>query len=73
MFVLHFYYFRTLEDVDRIKIEIETRDQAASETWRRERLSRLTASNFGRICKMRQNTSCKNTVHSILYTNLNCK
>ncbi|KAF0685499.1 Exonuclease, partial [Aphis craccivora] len=66
-------FIRVLDDVDRSNIEIETRDQAVSEKWKRERLSRLTASNFGRICKMRPSTSCKNTVYSILYNNFSCK
>lgn len=61
--------FRNLGKVDRLHIEKETRDQASSELWKRERLKRLTGSNFGRVCKMRQNTSCRNTVHSILYSN----
>lgn len=71
--ILKLYYYRRLNEVNRTYIEIETREQAASETWRLERLSRLTASNFGRICKMRQNTSCKNAIYSILYTNFNNK
>lgn len=61
--------FRKLGKVDRVHIEKVTRDQASSELWKRERLSRLTGSNFGCVCKMRQNTSFKNTVHSILYSN----
>uniref|UniRef100_A0A2S2N9F1 YqaJ viral recombinase domain-containing protein n=1 Tax=Schizaphis graminum TaxID=13262 RepID=A0A2S2N9F1_SCHGA len=35
--------------------------------WYNERKIRLTASRFGKICKMRSNTSCKNVVHNILY------
>lgn len=45
-----------------------TKDQACSDLWKREIHSRLTARNFGCICKMRQKTSCKTVVHSILYS-----
>jgi len=56
-----------------LHIESMTRDQVSSEIWKRERHCRLTASNFGRICKMRKTTSHKNVIHSILYSSFNTK
>ncbi|KAL4104017.1 hypothetical protein QTP88_019330 [Uroleucon formosanum] len=66
-------FLKTLYDVNRTTVEETTRDQAESENWRAERMIRLTASNFGRVCKMRRNTSCKNIVHSILYLTFTSK
>lgn len=48
-------------------IERATRGQGRNPEWRKERRERLTASNFGRVAKMRPTTSCQNTVISILY------
>ena len=39
------------------KIEIETMNQSHSEAWFKERQWRITASYFGRVCKMRKSTS----------------
>ncbi|XP_046141668.1 uncharacterized protein LOC114881703 [Osmia bicornis bicornis] len=48
-------------------IEAETRDQAKSEKWIAYRRKLLTASNFGKICRLRKVTPRANTVKSILY------
>jgi len=59
--------FTSLNDVNFEQVEIDTRDQSDNEKWFYERKIRLTASRFGQICKMRANTSCKNTLYNILY------
>jgi len=48
-------------------IEQATRGQGKNNLWSRERRYRLTASNFGRVAKLRSTTSCRSTVVSILY------
>jgi len=60
-------FLTSLNDVNFEQVEIDTRDQSNNEKWFYERKIRLTASRFGQICKMRANTSCKNTVYNILY------
>lgn len=55
--------------IDKKKLEFDTRGQANDNKWFIERRNRLTASNFGKVCKMRPSTSCKNIVHYILYSN----
>lgn len=59
----------TISELAKQNLELETRNQADSQTWLNERRNRLTASYFGKICKMRPNTSCKNNVFDILYGN----
>ncbi|XP_018335510.1 uncharacterized protein LOC108744304 isoform X1 [Agrilus planipennis] len=60
-----------LSDINRALIEIETRDQANCSTWMFERRKRITASNFGRICKLQSTTNTKKTIESLLYNKFN--
>lgn len=48
-------------------IERDTIGQQDNDQWRIQRKSRLTASNFGKVCKLRPTTSRANTVKYILY------
>jgi len=57
----------TLCKYQRDILEVDTREQSSSSKWFTERRNRLTASDFGKICKMRETTSCKNTVYNKLY------
>jgi len=56
-----------LKETDIFKLERRTTEQSSNEEWKKERLSRLTASNFGKICKLRKTTVRKKTIISILY------
>jgi len=68
---LEFIQSITLSEASKIELELETRNQAKNQRWFEERRKRLSASNFGRVCKMRPYTSCKVTVHDILYGCIN--
>lgn len=48
-------------------VEKKTVGQSDNSLWAIERRKRLTASNFGRICKMRPKTSVRKTLESLLY------
>jgi hypothetical protein len=57
---------KIIKNIDEIKFtEKSTTLQSECELWHKERKIRLTASNFGKICKLRLSTSRANTVISI--------
>lgn len=56
---------RTTEEI--ISLEMRTRKQAECLEWREERWRLLTASNFGLICKRRQNSKYSVVVNNLLY------
>lgn len=53
----------------RTEIERETTNQSDSNKWHEIRRIRITASNFGSICRARNSTSYKNKVKHVLYSN----
>ncbi|KAF0716914.1 YqaJ domain-containing protein, partial [Aphis craccivora] len=44
------------------KLEVNTKNLRNCQQWFNERRNRLTASNFGKVCKIKRTTSCKNTI-----------
>ena len=46
----------------------KTAGEQGSEQWLKERRNRLTASNFGSVCRMRNTPSLKSTVQNLLYS-----
>lgn len=56
-----------LSDGERIALERSTIGQSKCDIWFKERKYRLTASNFGRVCKLREKTPRINTIKYILY------
>lgn len=55
----------------RIQIERETINQSDSSKWHDIRRIRITASNFGSVCRARNFSSYKNKVKQVLYNNCN--
>jgi hypothetical protein len=60
-------FFSKLQNEDPYQIQNLTVSQHLNEIWYRARAERLTASNFGRICKIKSSTDTANTVKSLLY------
>ena len=52
--------------VDRVQLEIDTRGQSTQTKWKEARSLRLTASNFGQICAMRESTDRTKRAKTIL-------
>ncbi|KAL4136190.1 hypothetical protein QTP88_007754 [Uroleucon formosanum] len=57
----------TLKFKEIVVIERSTIGQQDNDMWQQYRKYRLTASNFGKVCKLRPTTSHANTVKHILY------
>lgn len=66
-------FLNKLKTVNLHQLNLDTQDQSENLKWFQERKKRLTASKFGEICKMRQNTSCKRQVYTIIYKPQNIK
>ncbi|XP_063240064.1 uncharacterized protein LOC134540920 [Bacillus rossius redtenbacheri] len=49
------------------EIAIQTKDQADCISWHELRRVRLTASNFGTVCRRKESTPCANLVKNLLY------
>ncbi|KAL4119666.1 hypothetical protein QTP88_012458 [Uroleucon formosanum] len=49
------------------ELQSRTVEQSNCEEWKKERSKRLTASNVGKICKLRKTTSREKSVISIIY------
>lgn len=63
---------RLTEDERRL-IERDTVDQSDSGVWLEKRRNLLTASNFGRVCKMLPTTGCESLVKTMLYSSFDCE
>lgn len=48
-------------------LQKSTIGQSSCQLWKQERVNRVTASNFGRICKIKKSTLCEKLVISLLY------
>lgn len=59
------HFKKTVEELE--KIEILSKTQSGCKLWHDERGKRITASNFGNVCKMLPKTSRKRLVEQIIY------
>lgn len=53
----------------KIKTKTIYKNQSECELWKLERSTRITDSNFVKVCKLQATTSRKNIVKNILYNN----
>jgi len=58
----------SINENERGQIEMQTRDQSKSKTWKFERTKRLHSSNFGRICTAGDKTNFPNLARSLTKT-----
>jgi hypothetical protein len=63
-----FKFLSSFNQVNISLIEDKTRDQNTNPKWYEERAKRITANNFGKICKMRGTTDFANSFKHILYS-----
>uniref|UniRef100_A0A1B6E911 Ig-like domain-containing protein n=1 Tax=Clastoptera arizonana TaxID=38151 RepID=A0A1B6E911_9HEMI len=63
------FFLKKLENSQHYRKDLlyMTSNQSSSQVWFKERAKRLTASYFGRVCAMKDTTSCKVLVWNILY------
>lgn len=68
-------FLRSLKksEEERERIQRETVLQSDSSEWLELRRNILTASNFGRVCKMRPSTGCESLVKQMLYSTFDCE
>lgn len=58
-------HVKNMSSNDREQVEKKTRGQAGNKMWKEERLLRLQASSFGRICKATEKTNFENLAKSL--------
>ncbi|XP_031332942.1 uncharacterized protein LOC116163225 isoform X1 [Photinus pyralis] len=61
-------FLKDLKNLNRRDVERDTINQSKSDLWIIERKKRITASNFGKVCKLRKTTSTAKTVTHLLYS-----